>query len=56
MTDRQKELLNSLGDVLENLADECENDNDFHELIIKNNHLFPASLTDMAAEVKDSID
>lgn len=51
MTDRQKELLQVLGDNLILLSMECEKDENFYELIAENGHLFPMSLDELSKEI-----
>lgn len=50
MTDKQKYLLNQMYNTISDLAEECEQDNDFHEVMIENNELFPMSLDDWSYE------
>lgn len=52
MTERQKELLMELSNILFELAEECLNDDVFHGLMINNNDLIPMSLDDFALEWK----
>ena len=49
MKDKQKELLNKLGNNYMELADECE-DESFNEFMMANNHLYPLSLDKMGSE------
>lgn len=50
MTDKQKELLATLGETFHAIAEECMNDEKFHQVMIENNDLFPMSLDEMGAE------
>lgn len=48
MTDKQKYLLNQMYNTISSLAEECEQDDNFHDIMIDNNNLFPKSLDDWA--------
>ena len=50
MTDKQKHLLNGLYSAFKDLAEECEEDDDFHDVMIRNNDLYPMSLDELADE------
>lgn len=50
MTDKQKYLLNQMYNTISDLAEECEQDDKFHEVMIENNDLFPLSLDDWSYE------
>lgn len=50
MTPKQIELLTQLAKTYDALAEECTNDEKFHNIMIDNNRLFPMSLDEMAAE------
>lgn len=50
MTEKQKKLLYQLAEIFQELAEECINDESFHEIMIANNDLFPMSLDDLASE------
>lgn len=50
MTEKQKNLLYQLAEIFQELAEECINDESFHEIMIANNDLFPMSLDDLASE------
>jgi len=50
MTDKQRKLLTMMAATISEIAEECENDDDFHAIIAANNDLFPMSLDDWAAE------
>lgn len=50
MTNKQKELLEQLANTYNEIAEQCEIDDDFHNIMIENNHLFPMSIEDMASE------
>ncbi|WQZ49319.1 hypothetical protein Z3_3 [Bacillus phage Z3] len=50
MTWKQQHLLNQLGNVFSDLAEECMNDESFHEIMIDNNDIIPMSLDELAHE------
>lgn len=50
MTWKQQQLLNQLGNVLNDLAEECMKDDNFHEIMIDNNDIIPMSLDELASE------
>ncbi|AMO25846.1 hypothetical protein Blue_023 [Bacillus phage Deep Blue] len=50
MTWKQQHLLNQLGNVLNDLAEQCELDESFHEIMIDNNDIIPMSLDELAFE------
>lgn len=50
MTDEQKYLLNKLGSTFTRIAEECERDESFHQIMINNNDLYNQSLDELAAE------
>lgn len=50
MTDKQRELIVKMAVTIGEIADECENDDEFHAFIIDNNDLFPMSLDEWSAE------
>lgn len=50
MTWKQQHLLNQLGNVLIDLAEQCELDESFHEIMIDNNDIIPMSLDELAHE------
>lgn len=50
MNERQKELLYTLGNTFLSLAEECKQDEFFHQIMIKNNDLFPMSLDELGFE------
>ena len=51
MTDKQKYLLKQMYNTISDLAEECEQDDKFHEVMIENNNLFPMSLDDWSYEM-----
>lgn len=50
MTDKQKYLLNQMYNTISGLAEECEQDDDFHKVMTENNRLFPMSLDEWSHE------
>lgn len=50
LTERQKELLINFGNMLEELAEQCEHDENFHNIMIDNNDIIPMSLDELAYE------
>lgn len=50
MTEKQKALLLQLANTFNDLAEECMNDDVFHDVMIENNHLVPMSLDELSAE------
>ena len=48
MTEKQKELLMTMYHTISELAEECERDEVFHDVMIDNNELFPMSLDEWA--------
>ncbi len=50
MTWKQQHLLNQLGNVLNDLAEQCELDENFHEIMIDNNDIIPMSLDELSFE------
>jgi len=49
MTEKQKELLTRLSKLYMELNEACA-DEDFHDVMIENNDLFPLSLDEMSAQ------
>lgn len=52
MTPNQKRLLEVLSQTYFDLAEECENDDDFHTIISENNFLFICSLDELGLKIK----
>lgn len=50
MTKEQQELLYKLAEVVSELGEQCELDDNFHEIMIDNNDLFPMCLYDWSSE------
>lgn len=50
ITRKQRELLYMLGNILGDIAEQCENDENFHNVIIENNDLITMSLDELALE------
>ena len=50
INEKQQQLLANVAKAFYDLAEECEIDEAFHEVIIDNNDLFPMSLDDLAGE------
>ena len=50
MTDKQRNLLVKMAAIISEIAEECENDDKFHAVIVANNDLFPMSLDLWASE------
>ena len=50
MTRKQRELIYMLGNVLVDIGEQCELDDNFHEIMIENNDLIPMSLDELARE------
>lgn len=50
MTDKQRELLYKMAEIASALGEECETDDNFHEIMIDNNDLFPMCLDEWSWE------
>ncbi|QFP93418.1 UNVERIFIED_ORG: hypothetical protein Xoosp15_153 [Xanthomonas phage Xoo-sp15] len=50
MTKRQQNLLRQLGNILVDIGEQCELDDNFHEIMIDNNDIIPMSLDELAFE------